>query len=148
MTVRSGAVAIALLMLASILQAQEDLRLELVRHSLTGTHYRYRQYLDGLPVAGGEVDLTVGADGSLRESIRAIARPPDAALTRRSTADLSLVLFNDNGALRFVRRVEVTDGMRRTIRYEDPETHAVIREEPQYAMVKAGRVLIQTRLRN
>ena len=45
-----------------------DLRLELVRESLTGTHYRYRQYIAGEPVVGGEVEVTVRPDGSREES--------------------------------------------------------------------------------
>ena len=50
-----------------------ELRLEVVRESLTGTHYRYRQYIDGSAVVGGEVNVTVRPDGR-REEIRAVER--------------------------------------------------------------------------
>ncbi len=50
----------------SLFAAILTLQLELVRHSLTGTHYRYGQYSDGRRVA--EVDVTVRPDGTREET--------------------------------------------------------------------------------
>ncbi|MGZ8829241.1 MAG: hypothetical protein ACXW2Q_02560, partial [Thermoanaerobaculia bacterium] len=43
------------------------LKLELIRYSLTGTHYRYRHYLGETPIAGAEVNVTVRPDGTREE---------------------------------------------------------------------------------
>jgi Zn-dependent metalloprotease len=43
----------------------DELRLEDVRQSLLGTHVRYQQYLNGIPVEGAEFIVSVAKDGSI-----------------------------------------------------------------------------------
>lgn len=116
------------------------MRLELVRHSLSGTHYRYRQYIGGVPVVGGELTISVRADGAVRSTNRNIARQT-AAAHPLVAAGSSLVPLNVGGELRFTRReISTPDGVRQIVRYFDPATGSVLREEPQFANAKAGRV--------
>ena len=78
--------SIALLCLAAAANAQ-DLRLDYERESLLGTYRHYTQYVDGLPVLGGEVIEHVAHDGSVRELHRAIAKAgPRRSLIAKSTA--------------------------------------------------------------
>jgi subtilisin-like proprotein convertase family protein len=98
-----------MLVLLSLLLAG-DLRLELVRESLTGTHYRYRQYSGETVLVGGEVDVTIYRDGTRTESVNGVARP--------------------------VRRE--SEGLR--VRFFDAETNALLREELPFANAKPARV--------
>src|SRR5437764_2915410 len=78
--------SLALLVLPFAANAQ-DLRLDYERESLLGTYRHYTQYVDGLPVLGGEVIERVAHDGSVRELHRAIATPaPRRILIAKSTA--------------------------------------------------------------
>src|SRR5258706_7042704 len=82
-------VSLALLLPATVVTAQ-DLRLDYERESLVGTYRHYTQYVDGLPVAGGEVIERVDRDGSVRELHRAIARAaPKRAPIAKSAAPAS-----------------------------------------------------------
>jgi subtilisin-like proprotein convertase family protein len=111
------------------------LRLELVRDSLTGTHYRYGQYLDGQRIVGAEVDRTVRSDGRVEETSSVVAAAPG----RRATAEAAVatqVPVNVNGSLRWATLVIEN----RVARYIDSETGAVIRIEPRYARAKPARV--------
>jgi subtilisin-like proprotein convertase family protein len=105
------------------------LQLELVRHSLTGTHYRYRQYIDDRPVVGGEVNLTVRPDGTVEET-----RDVAMIVGRRSSVVGAIV--NIHGVAHYAHRVESN----RVARYIDDETDEVIRIEPRFAGAKAARV--------
>ena len=105
------------------------LQLELVRHSLTGTHYRYRQYIDDRPVVGGEVNVTVRPDGTMEET-----RDVASVVGRRSSVVGALV--NIHGVARYARRVEAN----RIARYIDADTGEVIRIEPRFAGARPARV--------
>src|SRR5688500_10862394 len=116
-----------LTLLFAIGLAGPDLRLELVRESLTGTHYRYRQHIDGQPVLGGEVNVTVRHSGA-REAHRALAMPPFGP--RFKSAGTSWV--NAGGIARQAMRIVVSDGMLPAVRYVDVETGHVLREDQLY----------------
>lgn len=109
------------------------LQLELVRHSLTGTHYRYRQFIDDQPVAGGEVNVTIRPDGTTEERRDVCAAP----LRRRARARGETIV-NVNGVAHYARRVEVN----RIARYIDVETGDEIRVEPRFAGAKPARVFV------
>src|SRR5437763_17211433 len=95
--------SLALLFLAAVANAQ-DLRLDYERESLLGTYRHYTQYVDGLPVLGGEVIERVANDGSIRELHRAIATSaPRRTLIAKSTA----VAAAPHGAVRDAQLVAV-----------------------------------------
>ncbi|MEA2488757.1 MAG: hypothetical protein QOH21_549, partial [Acidobacteriota bacterium] len=132
---RSAALLLAALAL-SVRAAEPDLRLELTRESLLGTHQRYRQYVDGVPVVDGEVnvspdrtrhDLATGAERRVRT-------------TAHSTAG-DLVAINWNGALRFVTRVVRAERPLEPIAYfHDAETGALLYRQPLYFTAKTARI--------
>src|SRR5712691_10216394 len=79
-------VSLVLLLPAAAVNAQ-DLRLDYERESLIGTYRHYTQYVDDLPVVGGEVIERVDHDGSIHELHRAIAAAaPRRALMAKSAA--------------------------------------------------------------
>lgn len=119
-------------LLIAVATLSPDLRLEVVRESLTGTHYRYRQYIDGSPVIGGEVNVTVRPDGR-REEARAIAVPLRTAAARGD------VWINSGGIARPARRVLVSDGRLQTLRYVDADSGATLREEALHYNAKPAR---------
>jgi subtilisin-like proprotein convertase family protein len=93
-----------------------DLRLELVRHSLTGAHYRYREYVGGLP--------TENYVTSRNPVMQAAA----------SEGGYATALRNVNG--RVARRV-----IRDRIAYDyDAETGAILRTTPLYFHGRPARV--------
>jgi hypothetical protein len=97
--------------LAALVLAAIDLRLDYVRQSLTATYRHYTQYVEGVPVLGGEV---IEKDGE--EVYRALASP-----TRRPA-----------------RRIIVRDRPHEPVaRYIDADTGAVLREVPLFFNVKA-----------
>src|SRR5437763_7181126 len=110
---------LSLLFLAAAVNAQ-DLRLDYERESLLGTYRHYTQYVDGLPVLGGEVIERVAHDGSVRELHRAIATPSAkrvliakstalAAAPRGNVRDAQLVAVNSGGEARPAWRVVVEE---------------------------------------
>ncbi|HWW63017.1 MAG TPA: M4 family metallopeptidase, partial [Thermoanaerobaculia bacterium] len=114
---------------ATLRASQPDVRLELVRESLTGTHYRYRQYAHGLPVVGGEVTVS-----SEREIGRRLARV-DEELAPPSDANAAV---NVDGVVRYARRVIVANKpLERIAYYYDVETGELLRVEPLYFSVGA-----------
>ncbi|HUP48944.1 MAG TPA: proprotein convertase P-domain-containing protein [Thermoanaerobaculia bacterium] len=112
-------------LLLAISVATPDLRLELERQSLTGTHSRYRQYIDGLPVIGGEVNVTLRRDGT-REEHRALAqagpRPPVPP-----AADL--VWVNVEGAARLTIRERADGEHGPVVRYVDAGSRVLVRQD-------------------
>jgi len=105
--------------------AAPDLRLELVRHSLTGTHCRYREYVDGLP------------------SDRYVVTPcPASALAAPKIAAAAIAsdgLLNVDG--RVVRRVIAEERPLERFAYDyDVETGALVRRTPLFFNGKAARV--------
>ncbi|HEX7420310.1 MAG TPA: proprotein convertase P-domain-containing protein [Thermoanaerobaculia bacterium] len=111
------------------------LQLELVRHSLAGTHYRYRQYIDDRPVVGGEVNVTVRPDGSVEEARDVAVEDRRPRLSGQAGLPV-LHIVNVHGVAHSAHRVE-TNGI---ARYIDDETGEVIRIEPRFAGAKAARV--------
>ena len=102
-----------------------ELRLELVRHSLTGAHCRYREYVDGVPKDTYEV-RPCGAHAFAVAS-EAEAMQPDAALR-----------IIDG---RVARRVIVEERPLERVAYDyDVLTGALIRAVPLYFHAKPARV--------
>jgi subtilisin-like proprotein convertase family protein len=145
-------VSLVLLFLAAAVNAQ-DLRLDYERESLLGTYRHYTQYVNGLPVLGGEVIERVAHDGSVRELHRAIATPsPKRALIAKSTAlaaapsgnvrDAQLVAVNYGGEARPAWRVVVEEKPHEPVaHYIDAATGTLLVSQPLFAQITAkGRV--------
>jgi subtilisin-like proprotein convertase family protein len=145
-------VALVLLLSAVAVDAQ-DLRLDYERESLIGTYRHYTQYVDGLPVLGGEVIQRVDRDGSVQELHRAIAAPaPKQTLIAKNSAlwlapagevrDQQLVAVNVSGEARPAWRVVVEENPHEpTAHYFDASTGALLLSKPLFAHITAkGRV--------
>jgi subtilisin-like proprotein convertase family protein len=145
-------VPIVLLTSAAALHAQ-DLRLDYERESLIGTYRHYTQYVDGMPVTGGEVIERVERDGSIRELHRSIATAaPKRALIAKSTAlasapagvlrDEQLVAVNIAGEARPAWRVVVEQNPHEPVaHYIDAATGTLLLSKPLFARITAkGRV--------
>ena len=145
-------VPLVLLLSAAAANAQ-DLRLDYERHSLTGTYRHYTQYVDGLPVLGGEVIERVDHDGGVRELHRAIAAaaPKQTLIAKRSALwlapageirDQQLVAINVRGEARPAWRVVVEENPHEPIaHYFDAATGALLLSKPLFAHITAkGRV--------
>jgi len=143
---------LALLFLAAAANAQ-DLRLDYERESLLGSYRHYTQYVDGLPVLGGEVIERVAHDGSVSEVHRALAAPgPKRALIAKSTAvasaphgdvrDAELVAVNRGGIARPAWRVVVEEKPHEPVaHYIDAATGNLLVSQPLFAQITAkGRV--------
>jgi subtilisin-like proprotein convertase family protein len=141
-----------LLLPAAAVNAQ-DLRLDYERQSLIGTYRHYTQYVDGLPVIGGEVIERVDRDGNVRELHRAIATAaPKCALIAKSTAianapsgtyqDAQLVNVNIAGEARPAWRVVIEQNPHEPVaHYIDAATGTLLRSQPLFAHITAkGRV--------
>ena len=143
-----------LLLPAAAVNAQ-DLRLDYERQSLIGTYRHYTQYVDGLPVVGGEVIERVDGDGdgNVHELHRAIAAAaPKRALLPKSTAitnapsgalqDAQLVAVNIGGEARPAWRVVIEQNPHEPVaHYIDAATGALLRSQPLFAHITAkGRV--------
>ncbi|MGA8807266.1 MAG: proprotein convertase P-domain-containing protein [Thermoanaerobaculia bacterium] len=149
---RRLAVSLVLLFLAAAVNAQE-LRLDYERESLLGTYRHYTQYVNGLPVLGGEVIERVAHDGSVRELHRALATAaPKRSLMAKSTAiavaprgtvcDAQLVAVNDGGVARPAWRVVVEEKPHEPVaHYIDAATGTLLKSQPLFAQITAkGRV--------
>ena len=141
-----------LLLPAAAVNAQ-DLRLDYERPSLLGTYRHYTQYVDGLPVIGGEVIERVDRDGNVHELHRAIATAaPKRALIPKSAAianapsgalqDAQLVAVNIGGEAHPAWRVVVEQNPHEPVaHYIDAATGAILRSQPLFAHITAkGRV--------
>ena len=82
-------VSFLFLLSAAAVNAQ-DLRLDYERQSLVGTYRHYTQFIDDLPVIGGEVIERVDRDGNVRELHRAIA----SAVPKRTLIPKSRAIAN------------------------------------------------------
>ena len=142
----------ALLFLTAAAYAQ-DLRLDYERESLLGTYRHYTQYVNGLPVLGGEVIERVARDGAVRELHHAIAAPaPKRSLIARSTAvasapagnvrDSELVAVNILGEARPAWRIVVEEKPHEPVaHYIDAATGTLLVSQPLFAQITAkGRV--------
>jgi subtilisin-like proprotein convertase family protein len=127
----------------------QDLRLDYERESLAGTYRHYTQYVDGLPVLGGEVIERVDRQGSVQELHRAIARAaPRRALIAKGAAvaaaprglmqDEQLVAINIDGEARPAWRVIVEATPHEPVaHYIDAATGVLIQSQPLFAHVTA-----------
>lgn len=141
-------VSLVLLLPAAAVHAQ-DLRLDYERESLVGTYRHYTQYVDGLPVVGGEVIERVDHDGSVRELHRAIAKAaPKRALIAKSAAlasapagllrDEQFVAVNVSGEARPAWRVVVEQNPHEPVaHYIDAATGVILRSQPLFAHITA-----------
>lgn len=121
-----------LLSLSASAAPPAELRLELVRESLLGTHYRYRQYIDGIPVVNGGSIVTITRDGDRFEEkhlARADETPP---ASRRG-----VVALNRNGVAVFARREVRPRRGDEDVRYVDLDTGDVLLEESRALHVRA-----------
>ena len=108
-------------MLVAALLLAADLRLELVRHSLTGTHYRYREYIAGLPSDNYVMSRSAQAGG----------RAFEAPVTQ----------FEDTTALRYVQGRVARRVIRDGVAYDyDVATGVLLRTIPLLFRGKAARV--------
>ncbi|MCU1347455.1 MAG: hypothetical protein JWO56_485, partial [Acidobacteria bacterium] len=138
----------ASLLLATSLFAQQpgdprlDLRLDTVRESLTGVHRTYRQFIDGIEVAGAARTESDTIDGRRVISERLAVRPPgrSASALGLPAGGGRLVYLNVGGEARLARRV-VSEERRLEpwARYYDAGTGALLRAEPLFFTAK-GRV--------
>lgn len=116
---------IALFSLFLCASLSAELRLELVRHSLTGSHCRYREYVDGIPSDVYQVRPCGAAAFSIASE--ADGMKPDAALR-----------IIDG---RVARRVIIEERPLERIAYDyDVATGALIRTVPLYFHAKPARV--------
>jgi subtilisin-like proprotein convertase family protein len=149
---RRHLLSLALLVTAAAVHAQ-DLRLDYERESLLGTYRHYTQYVNGLPVLGGEVIERVAHDGSVRELHRAIAiAAPKRSLIAKSTAvaaapsgdvrGAQLVAVNVAGIAKPVWRVVVEEKPHEPVaHYIDATTGTLLVSQPLFAQITAkGRV--------
>lgn len=106
----------------------EDLRLELTRQSLLGTHYRYRQYVGGQPVLGGEVNISPDVT---RRTLGSGAAAASAAGPR--VRSMQIVPINIDGTIHFARRVVRSERpLEPVAHYYDVVTGALLYREPLY----------------
>jgi subtilisin-like proprotein convertase family protein len=112
-------------LIVSFVPLSAELRLELMRHSLTGAHCRYREYISGIPNDVYEVRPCGAAAFSIASDAQAMK--PDATLR-----------IVDG---RIARRVIVEERPLERIAYDyDVATGALIRTVPLYFHAKPARV--------
>src|SRR5437868_2499813 len=139
-----------LLFVSTAAFADDGLRLDYERQSLTATYRHYTQILNGLEVVGGGVIERVDRDGNVRELHRAIAHAPSIvrrrmpaseALTRVPagvTREATLVSVNVNGEARPAWRIVIEPVKHeRVAHYVDASTGEILRVEPLFASVQA-----------
>ncbi len=126
-----------------------DLRIDQVREGLSGTHYRYGQWIGDRRVYGAQVVLTVDEDGHVRTPHVSVATAPpppsesstlsqnlridDPAIESVNMISRTPGYRNVEGAARFVERVLVEDAPFRLSVWEvDPKTGEVLSKVPLY----------------
>jgi subtilisin-like proprotein convertase family protein len=131
-----------------------DLRLESVSESLTGRHARFRQYVDGVEVIGGELAVSADADGTIRELHNRLATLREALGASRisesealaaipATAaidDVRFVAFNDGGSLRWAWRVVARELPLEPYEYLVDATNGALIRQVALFWTAAGRV--------
>ncbi|HJT16987.1 MAG TPA: hypothetical protein VJ853_06360, partial [Thermoanaerobaculia bacterium] len=126
---------LALLLSMSAVAFADDLRVDYTRESLTGTHIHYQQYIDGIPVIGGERIETIWRDGR-RTFSETLAKPASsriAALSATAPMAGDLVYLNVNGEAKLVSRVVVEEQPhRKYANYYDAATGALVRSDPLF----------------
>lgn len=138
------------LLISAIALKGQDLRLDYQRESLIGTYRHYTQYVDGLPVLGGEVIERVDRNGITHELHRAIASAaPKRSLIAKQSAlwalpagevrDQQMVAVNVAGEARPVWRVVVEENPHEPVaHYVDAATGALLLSKPLFARITAS----------
>ncbi len=119
------------LFFAASLAHGDDLRIDRIRESLTGTHIHYQQFLGGIPVIGGERIENINRGGR-REVLEQLARRQVSPLASAMMAARAgeLVYLNENGEARLASRVIVEEQpFRRYANYYAAATGALIRSD-------------------
>jgi subtilisin-like proprotein convertase family protein len=133
----------ALVLFATSLFAQNaELRLDVVRESLTGTHRTYRQSIDGLEVvaAGRAESDTIDGRRAIAERLAQRPLTRSAAAMAVPSGEGDLVYVNVDGEARLARRVVSQERkLEPWARYYDATTGALLRAEPLFFTAK-GRV--------
>jgi|GEM_PF-405955 len=117
--------------------AATELRADRTLQSLTGTHVHEQQFIDGLPVVGGEQLEEVAPDGTRRVTYRHLAREPREGATRAAAlaapAGAALLYLDVDGAatLAWRTRVEETPLQPYAV-YTDAATGALLRRDPLF----------------
>jgi subtilisin-like proprotein convertase family protein len=118
---------LSLTLAALLLAPAPDLRLELVRESLTGTHCRYREYVDGFPT-DKYVTTPCGAAGS---------EPAEASAEFRRAESAPLHWVGSRLARRVIREEEPLH----PFAYDyDAESGALLQRVPLFFRANAARV--------
>ncbi|HLJ75057.1 MAG TPA: hypothetical protein VKU62_10755, partial [Thermoanaerobaculia bacterium] len=135
---------LAVLLSISSVAFADDLRVDYTRESLTATHIHYQQYIDGIPVIGGERVESISHDGK-RTFSETLAKPSSsriAALSTNVPVAGDLVYLNMNGEARLASRVFVEEQPhRKYANYYDATTGALLRSDPLFWSVQ-GRVFV------
>jgi subtilisin-like proprotein convertase family protein len=140
-----------LVLLPLIARADDGLRLDRTRESLTSTWRHYTQIVDGLEVVDAGVIERVDRDGSVHEVHREMAAPPPRVPRRMIAAseatrsvplgmvlDQKLVALNDEGIARSVWRLVVEATPHRPYaHYVDASTGTLLRSVPLFSRVQA-----------
>jgi subtilisin-like proprotein convertase family protein len=145
------ALPLLLVLLAPIARADDGLRLDWTRESLTAAWRHYTQIVDGLEVVNAGVIERVDRDGSVHEVHRELAAPMPRVPRRTMAAseasrsvpagivlDQKLVALNDRGATRPVWRLVVEQVRHHPYaHYVDASTGTLLRSEPLFSRAQA-----------
>jgi hypothetical protein len=114
----------------------EDLRVDSVRHALLGAHTRYQQYINGLPVIGGErIEGPLGTHDALAR--RGFSHAESSVVSAHGN---DLVYVNVDGLARLAIR-EVSSGPKPVATFFDAATGAALMERRLWFDV-SGRVFV------
>ncbi|MCU1246908.1 MAG: bacillolysin, partial [Acidobacteria bacterium] len=134
----SAALAACALVYSSSAGAATELRADRTLQSLTGTHVHYQQFIDGLPVVGGEQLEKIAPDGTPRITYQHLSREPldrgrTAAALAAPAGDAAAVYLDINGTatLAWKTRVEEQPFQPYAV-YTDAVTGAVLRRDPLF----------------
>src|SRR5206468_9705521 len=142
---------VLLVLAAPLALADDGLRLDWTRQSLTATWRHYTQIVDGLEVVDGGVIERVDHDGSVHETFRALATPQPRVPRRLVAAsemqravppgvilEQKLVALSDHGVARPVWRVIVEEKLHEPYaHYVDASTGELLRSQPLFSRVQA-----------
>src|SRR5215210_8636432 len=102
--------SLAAVLVSTSLFASDDFRLDRVQVSLTATHLHYQQYIDGVPVIGGErIERTTRPDQIEVLYENRVERPPTRRATPGEVAGRSTVYVINNGLTRLAFRSIATE---------------------------------------
>ena len=113
------------MLLAAVARADE-LRVDDVRESLTGTHIHYQRYVDGVPLVGSDAVERIPRGGQMPSVIRNEDR-------RGRLSSARTVYVRVDGVMhRAVQRLEEDRAHRRYLRCYDINTGALLQETPLF----------------